>query len=894
MDNASKANGVYDPKLIEADFRRRHEWAKPYAPGRLSLSAIHSDPDDKDKKPKIVTRNVDIGDVEGSVAFVMAYANAPNWNVYSPLCAFRADLPRDKRPEAKDCVGVFGLIADCDTDKSKNRPIPVAATFEINSSPGNYHKAFIFSHSPITLDGAKPLAKALRDAADADDATADPVHLWRIDGTLNYPNYAKVHERGRSREPYPVRINTGNFERLYILDALHLQLLDAAKPTNGAAPKNNRKAKNSQPRRDPGTNRDFDTLFDGLPAETQEKLATPLPVGKRSNATFSALCVMVLKGYSDVEIKRVVDEFPDGPFERYKDKKDLDGDIRRAREKARSREEDDLQKLNKANERWASGELDHLIKEIWPEEVDNAPGGGNAPPPEPTKPEPAAEADPEPAAEAPKKEPADDWPPINIEAITRGLLAAPPLTEDALPRGWSEWIHGASRDTGAPIGYITLTLLASAASAIGNTRTVVANASLIQPSVLWGALVGPPSTNKSPALSPFERVINRLEIKDEAIWKHAQRLATAQYEKELSSAKKGPKPKPASLSMPRWMFKDTTIERLAEILAENPRGMYLQLDELTGWLGSFGRYGRNDQADRAFYFAAYDAARHIRDREKNENKKPIIVPRTALSICGGITPTTLARLLDNEDRAGLFERFLFDWSDPLPVEPLTRATDPEARGRVDLLETTLTFLHRLKFEIDHAQHDTPRGVRLSEEAFALWDRARIVTLNKSRKEPGLLGTWLGKVPGRALRLALGFEYLSWAMESATLTLAGYDPYSEAEEISRDAMERALTYSQYSTETFRKIVIGSDPTKAIEDANEIIRLFIEQNIREFFLRDIRVYRGFWYFRAVSKEMKERRDNAMIYLADHKIIRVEEVQTKRGVVTKYLVNSNLFQK
>jgi hypothetical protein len=283
MDNP--ATMPFDRERVEADLRRRHDWARPSSPSLLHLMAVYSDPDIRDRShQKIEVLNVPIGDVAASVNFVMSFEGRAHWNVYIGLAAFRPDLARNKKPALEDCIGVFGLIADCDTDKSRNRTISVKATFEINSSPDNFHKAFIFD-APVPPKGAAPAAAALRDATNADDGTIDLVHVWRIDGTLNWPIWVKVHERGRSREPFPVRITAADFDRRYGTDTLHLALLKASpgpgEPASGTA-------KKAAP--------DAEALFRSLPQYAQGAITTPVPVGERSEKTFAALCAMARSG----------------------------------------------------------------------------------------------------------------------------------------------------------------------------------------------------------------------------------------------------------------------------------------------------------------------------------------------------------------------------------------------------------------------------------------------------------------------------------------------------------------------------------------------------------------------------------------------------------------------
>jgi RepB DNA-primase from phage plasmid len=102
---------------------------------------------------------------------------------------------------------VFGLIADDDRvpGKRPGQRIAVKSTFVINSSPDNYQAAYVFN-TRVPIAAAKHTAVALRGATKTDDVTSDVVHYWRIDGTANWPNYKKIHEYNRSREPFPVRV----------------------------------------------------------------------------------------------------------------------------------------------------------------------------------------------------------------------------------------------------------------------------------------------------------------------------------------------------------------------------------------------------------------------------------------------------------------------------------------------------------------------------------------------------------------------------------------------------------------------------------------------------------------------------------------------------------------
>jgi hypothetical protein len=123
---------------------------------------------------------------------------------------------------------VLGLVVDYDADTGKIGQLPIPASYTIETSPGNRQEVVMFDR-PKTPVEAKPLAKALQRATGADSGTGDIAHIWRIPGTLNYPNQVKI-QRGRSPEPVPVSI-IQRFEGVtHSLEALTEALAPFAEP----------------------------------------------------------------------------------------------------------------------------------------------------------------------------------------------------------------------------------------------------------------------------------------------------------------------------------------------------------------------------------------------------------------------------------------------------------------------------------------------------------------------------------------------------------------------------------------------------------------------------------------------------------------------------------------
>lgn len=183
--------------------------------------------------PGIITHHR-VGEVTDMIDAICAQSAAPGANVYCGLQLMRSDLPRGKRGSKSDIVAVLGLVADMDADTGKVGIMPVTPSFVIETSPGNTQPVILFDQA-IAPDKAETLAKALQRATDSDSGTGDIAHVWRIPGTLNYPNVAKI-ARGRRPEPVAVVLQTAFVGEVYSEEKLAEILLPyiAEPPATGA------------------------------------------------------------------------------------------------------------------------------------------------------------------------------------------------------------------------------------------------------------------------------------------------------------------------------------------------------------------------------------------------------------------------------------------------------------------------------------------------------------------------------------------------------------------------------------------------------------------------------------------------------------------------------------
>jgi hypothetical protein len=83
---------------------------------------------------------------------------------------------------------------------------------------------------------------------------------------------------------------------------------------------------------------------------------------------------------------------------------------------------------------------------------------------------------------------------------------------------------------------------------------------------------------------------------------------------------------------------DATFEKLHEILAQNPAGVLVIRDELTGWLAELDRLGR--KGERAFFLQAWNGDSGFTvDRI---GRGSIYVPAVCVSLLGNISARTFA------------------------------------------------------------------------------------------------------------------------------------------------------------------------------------------------------------------------------------------------------------
>lgn len=422
------------------------------------------------------------------------------------------------------------------------------------------------------------------------------------------------------------------------------------------------------------------------------------------------------------------------------------------------------------------------------------------------------------------------WGKPDMSVMKANLAPAVPFPVDVLGQLWplvSELAEGA----GAPVEYVATSMLAVAASLIGGKRWVQAWDGYEQPCILWAAVVGDPSSNKSPAIDVATLPLRAMEADlaeyhRSVMMSHAAVAERAKAERKAweEKVKIATKENVATPSMPdaaespdaperkRLVVQDSTPEEMASILSGNPNGTLHLRDELAGWLDSFERYSAGG---RAFWLEAYGGRPFVVDR-KSQNK-PLMVPFNGVSVLGGIQPEKLRDSLLGVADDGLVARFMWVWPEAITFRRPRQVAD---RARLEAIYRRLQELYRASDETVTLPL-VPEAAKFFEDWIAENDA-------DVREAAGLYASFAGKARGLALRLALVLEYLAWA------DTAGKEP----ETVSVASLVKALKLVEDFLKPHARRVFGDAALAPVEkDAAALARFIVKQKLERINARDV---------------------------------------------------------
>lgn len=382
---------------------------------------------------------------------------------------------------------------------------------------------------------------------------------------------------------------------------------------------------------------------------------------------------------------------------------------------------------------------------------------------------------------------------------------------------------------------------------------------------LWGGIIGRPEMLKTPAVSEVMKLIKQLEAEakksyDAAMINYQADLEFHKADREavkaamLSACKQALKNKSNNDSLEglslkeqltqskeplkpvwkRYKTNDATIEKLSELLAENPHGLLLYRDELVGLLSSWDKEGR--EGDRAFFLEAWNWDGSL--TTDRIGRGTVHTENLCISIFGNTQPAKFSRYLYHairgSDNDGLFQRFqLLIYPDELKNwQFIDRAPHHQAKQRVVSLFKKLAEMNFIecgatKEEKDRFAyfHFDPDAQFLFNEWFSQLEKKKL----QADDQP-ILTEHLSKYCSLVPSLALIFHLIN---------IVDGKPYKK---ISRDTLLMAIGWCGYLEKHARRIY-GMVNNAVYQSASRLARKIQEgELLSPFSVRD--VYRKQW--------------------------------------------------
>jgi putative DNA primase/helicase len=278
-----------------------------------------------------------------------------------------------------------------------------------------------------------------------------------------------------------------------------------------------------------------------------------------------------------------------------------------------------------------------------------------------------------------------DWP--EPTPLPNALPPVDPFDADLLPEALRGWVMDIAHRMQCPADFPAIAALVALSSLVGARAVVQPKAKddwQVVPN-LWGAGVGRAGVKKSPAFSEALKPLIRLQADEIEKWQAAheaweidckvaamqgdanEKKAKGLAEKNPAAARDllAPVDRPAEPLARRFIVNDATVEKLGELMQQNPWGTLSYRDELYGLLTGLDKQGQ--EGSRAFYLQSYDGNQgYTFDRI---GRGTVFIPRVCLAMIGGIQPGRIQGYVRDAVSGGsgddgLLQRFgLIVWPD---------------------------------------------------------------------------------------------------------------------------------------------------------------------------------------------------------------------------------------
>ena len=403
---------------------------------------------------------------------------------------------------------------------------------------------------------------------------------------------------------------------------------------------------------------------------------------------------------------------------------------------------------------------------------------------------------------------------------------------EALPQPVRGYADRAARAIGCDPSMVAVPMLAVLASLLGNTRRVSIKRRWNEPCILWTATVLKSGGGKSPA---FDAAIEPLQqIQHELIQRHVRERETYDtakltYDRDLAKWKRSggdePPEEPAEPTVISVLTTDATVEALAALLQDNPRGLLLGRDELSGWIGSFDRYAKGGGGDAAHWLAMHGGRPLRVDRKTGQ--RITYVRQASVSVTGTIQPAILRRVLGEVNlENGMGARLMLAMP---PQRPRRWSDEDVPEDDLRVMQELTAGLYALQPMHDDDGQPQPRLVKLTpgalERFIAFFNAHNAETPDLSSDE---LTAAYAKLEGGAARLALVHHLIR---------VVNADPsVNDPDAIDAASMDAGIALSQWFKNEAKRIYAMLGETDPQKEQRKLIE-WIERKGGEVSVNDL---------------------------------------------------------
>lgn len=480
---------------------------------------------------------------------------------------------------------------------------------------------------------------------------------------------------------------------------------------------------------------------------------------------------------------------------------------------------------------------------------------------------------------------------------------APCLHPSLLPSGIRPWCTDIADRMQVPLEYVAGPAIIMLASLIGRKIAVSPNTHddwHVTPN-LWGMVVAPPGSMKSPSISAVLKPLYKITRRAQEVYKQEKarlkedeeiaksevaalkeglksavkqgtpaelqdvKTQLAQKLKELESCK--------SLTEKRYLTNDPTIEKLVTIMQENPQGVLLYRDEISGWLAGMSKPGK--EGDREFFLESWNGdTPYSMDRV---GRGSTYVDGLCLSVLGGLQPgkfddyiASIAKGGRSDD--GLLQRFqiLLYPDRKKSWKPCHKSPDAEAYMQVEKIVEVIDNMPNP--EKDSFGEVQSLILKFSDDAQVLFDdwRENLESrLCKGSLHP-MMESHLSKYRSLMPSLAAIFSLIQSINETGTID------FTISAEAAKLSVDWCRILEQHANKAF-----GDHLSPELDSARHFVAKLNAGKIKDFDrCRDI--YRRGWKGLKTAEELEK----ALEVLERHNIARTQTLTPATGGKTEVI--------